>query len=257
MKTKTLGFIGGGRITRIFLQAFQNKNVAFESIAVYDHNPETAAHLQKQFPGINLWGLEKTASVDLAMIALHPPAILETLEKMRPFVKPETILVSLAPKINMDHIADQMQNPAGIVRMIPNATSIINEGYNPVSFSAHLTDEDKRDFITLFGALGKTFEVEESKLEAYAIVSAMAPTYFWFQWRKLCEIGEQIGLEKEAAEQTVAQTLYAALNTLFRSGLSWDEVNDLIPVKPIGEYEKEIGTMLEQKLIGLHQKISP
>ncbi len=41
MKTKTLGFIGGGRITRIFLQAFRNKDVSFDDVVVYDHNPET------------------------------------------------------------------------------------------------------------------------------------------------------------------------------------------------------------------------
>ena len=108
----------------------------------------------------------------------------------------------------------------------------------------------------MLGALGKTFEVPESKLEAYAIVSAMAPTYFWFQWKKLCDIGELVGLEKEDSEQAVSQTMNAALNTMFRSGLSWNEVADLIPVKPIGEYEEEIMNMLEQKLVGLYNKIS-
>ena len=105
-------------------------------------------------------------------------------------------------------------------------------------------------------ALGKTFEVPESQLEAYAVISAMAPTYFWFQWKKLCDIGEQIGLEKEASEQAVSETMYAALNTMFKSGLGWDEVSDLIPVKPIGEYEEEIMNMFEQKLVGLYNKIS-
>ena len=105
-------------------------------------------------------------------------------------------------------------------------------------------------------AMGKTFEVPESKLEAYAVVSAMAPTYFWFQWKKLCDIAELVGLEKEEAEQTVEHTMNAALNTMFRSGLSWEEVADLIPVKPIGEYEEEIMNMFEQKLVGLYNKIS-
>ena len=144
-----------------------------------------------------------------------------------------------------------------IVRMIPNATSIINEGYNPVCFSPGMKESDKQDLIHMLRVLGKTFETEESKLEAYAIISAMAPTYFWFQWKKLCGIGEQIGLVKEDAELAIAQTLHSALNTMFGSGLSWSEVNDLIPVKPIGDYEDEICNMLEQKLVGLHQKISP
>jgi pyrroline-5-carboxylate reductase len=257
MKTKTLGFIGGGRITRIFLQAFANKDVTFKTIAVHDHNPETAAGLAKQFPDILLSGLEEAASRDVVMIALHPPVIMETLEKIRSSISDETTIISLAPKITLEEITGKLGKAPGIVRMIPNATSIINEGFNPLCFSPGMKEEDKLEVIQMLCTLGKTFEVDESKLEAYAIVSAMAPTYFWFQWKKLCDIGEKIGLDKEDAELTVEQSLGAALNTLFRSGLSWNEVNDLIPVKPIGEYEEEISTMLEQKLVGLHQKISP
>ena len=49
MKTKSLGFIGGGRITRIFLQAFVNKKAIFESISVFDSNPATLQALKLKF----------------------------------------------------------------------------------------------------------------------------------------------------------------------------------------------------------------
>jgi pyrroline-5-carboxylate reductase len=256
MKTKTLGFIGGGRITRILLQAFKNENVSFDNILVYDLNPEPVANLQKQFPSIVVSDPEQAASQDIVVIALHPPVIMEMLGKIQPFVSEETTLLSLAPKITMEKISQKLVNVTRIVRLIPNATSIINEGYNPVCFSSGIGPVDKQSFMQMLEALGKTFEVPEPKLEAYAIVSAMAPTYFWFQWKKLCDIGEQVGLEKEDVEQTVEQTMHAALNTMFRSGLSWKEVADLIPVKPIGEYEEEIMNMFEQKLVGLYNKIS-
>jgi pyrroline-5-carboxylate reductase len=256
MKTKTLGFIGGGRITKILLQAFKNENVSFDKIVVHDLNPEAVANLQKQFPSIIISDPDQAASQDIVVIALHPPVIIEMLEKIRPFVSEETTLLSLAPKITIDKISQKLGNATRIVRLIPNATSIINEGYNPVCFSSGIEVGDKDSFLQMLGVLGKTFEVPESKLEAYAVVSAMAPTYFWFQWKKLCDIGEQVGLEKEDAQQTVEQTLNAALNTMFKSGLSWEEVADLIPVKPIGEYEEEIMNMFEQKLVGLYNKIS-
>ena len=257
MKTKTLGFVGGGRITRILLQAFKNKYVSFDSIVVYDHNPETAAGLREKFPDILISGPEDAASQEIVMIALHPPAIMEMLEQIRSFISAETTFVSLAPKITIGKISEKLGNLNRIVRLIPNATSIINEGYNPVCFSTGIQEADKQSLMQLLGVLGNTFEVEESKLEAYAIISAMAPTYFWFQWKKLCDIGESIGLDREASEQAVSRTLRASLNTMFGSGLSWEEVADLIPVKPIADHEQEIMNMFEQKLVGLHHKISP
>lgn len=256
MKLKTLGFIGGGRITRILLQAFKNENVSFDEVVVYDLNPEPAANLQRQFPSIVISDLEQAASQDIIVIALHPPVIMEMLDKIQPHMSEKTTLLSLAPKITMEKISGKLQKVSRIVRLIPNATSIINEGYNPVCFSSGIQAADKQSLLQMLEVLGKTFEVTESKLEAYAIISAMAPTYFWFQWKKLCDIGEQIGLDKEASEQAVSATMNAALNTMFNSGYSWNEVSDLIPVKPIGEYEEEIMNMFEQKLVGLYNKIS-
>jgi pyrroline-5-carboxylate reductase len=40
MKTKSLGFIGGGRITKIILQAFENSGITFEKVVVSDINQE-------------------------------------------------------------------------------------------------------------------------------------------------------------------------------------------------------------------------
>jgi pyrroline-5-carboxylate reductase len=193
----------------------------------------------------------------LVFIALHPPAIMEMLEVIRPFVSEGTIVVSLAPKITMGEIAGKLEKTDKIVRLIPNATSYINEGYNPVSFSFAVTKEEKNQMLELLRLLGHTFETDEHKLEAYAIISAMAPTYFWFQWRALGRIGEEIGLDKAEAAEAVYNTLQAALDLLYTSGLPPEEVMDLIPVRPIGDHEPDIEQMYHEKLIGLHRKIRP
>jgi len=176
MKTKTLGFIGGGRITRILLQSFQNEKVSFDKIVVFDTNPEPAASLQKQFPSISISELEQAASQDIVVIALHPPVIMEMLEKIQPFVSEETTLLSVAPKITMEKMSQKLGNVTRIARLIPNATSIINEGYNPVCFSSGIQAGDKQSLWQMLETMGKTFEVPESKLEAYAVVPAMAPS---------------------------------------------------------------------------------
>jgi len=255
MNTKSLGFIGGGRITKIFLRAFKNKNIGFKNIVVSDTNPEITEKLKMMFPQIEISGNEKCSSQDIVFIALHPPVLMETLEKVAPYVSDKSIVISLVPKIKMQDIAGKLKTTR-IVRLIPNATSVINEGYNPVCFSEGISQHEKSEILELLGILGRTFEVPEQKLEAYAIVSAMAPTYFWFQWRKLRDIGVEIGLGNEEAKQTVYETIIAAANTFFKSGLNDQEVIDLIPVKPIGDNEKDIENIFDQKLKGLYNKLT-
>ena len=109
----------------------------------------------------------------------------------------------------------------------------------------------------LLSFTGNIFEVEESKLEGYAILSAMLPTYFWFQFQELQKLGPQIGLNNEETKQSIKQTLIAAINMYYDSGLPHEEVIDLIPVKPISDHEDYIRNCFSEKLLGLYQKIKP
>lgn len=258
MKTKSLGFIGGGRVTKIFLQAFANKNAEFESVIVYDTNTDVLNDLKKQFPGIILAEtVSKAAKQEIVFIALHPPVIMETLEKVSGDISAGTTLLSLAPKINLEKIRAKLPGLRKIIRVIPNATSYINEGYNPVCFTNDFPADEKQELLVLLGLLGYTFEVSENKLECYAIMSAMLPTYFWFQWKELIMIGQKIGLSELECVEAVYETLNASLDLMYKSELSPEKVIDLIPVKPIGEHEPQIVEIYKTKLIGLFEKIKP
>lgn len=257
MEVKSLGFIGGGRITKIVLQALVNKQTELPSVKVYDTDPEVLNALQKKFPDIETTAsCEPTAKQEVVIIALHPPVIMETLEKIKSSVTLSTQVVSFAPKISIEKIASVLAT-RNIARMIPNATSYINEGYNPVAFSADYSSSEKQSLLEMLKTMGKTFEVEEAKLEAYAIVSAMLPTYFWFQWREMQNLGLQMGLNESETKETVQQTLLAAIDLFYNSELNYKEVVDLIPVKPIGEHENQISGIYQGKLMGLFQKIKP
>jgi len=144
-----------------------------------------------------------------------------------------------------------------LARLIPNATSYINEGYNPVTFPAGFDSGKKKEILELLELLGRTFEVSEEKLESYAIMSAMLPTYFWFQWKELAEIGSKIGLSEEESKKSINDTLVASLDLMYKAGLTAPEVIDLIPVKPIGEHEAQITEIYKTRLLGLFEKIKP
>jgi pyrroline-5-carboxylate reductase len=251
---KTLGFIGAGRVTKIFLQAFQNKNISLKNVSVCDINSEVSEKLKQKFPEITITDLKTVAAKQIVFIALHPPVIMEMLDALKGFVNNSSTVISLAPKITIEKIAAALENK-NVVRLIPNATSYINQGYNPVCFAGDCSD--KQEILEILSVLGKTFETVEQKLEAYAISSAMLPTYFWFQWYKMVEIAKQIGLTEAEAMETIGETLQSAINVAFKSGLKPAEVYDLIPVKPIGENEGQIKEILQTKLVGLFGKIKP
>jgi len=99
--------------------------------------------------------------------------------------------------------------------------------------------------------------VAEEKIESYAIMSAMLPTYFWFQWKELADIGIKTGLSEEESRNSIHETIIASLNLMFKSGLSSSQVMDLIPVKPIGDHEVQIAEIYNTRLLSLYDKIKP
>lgn len=255
METKTLGFIGGGRITRIILQAFKNEQLHFQSIIVCDINNDVLKNLKHQFPKIQITdSCLLAAKQDIVFLALHPPVIMNTLDQIREAVTSSSIVISLAPKIKLQNLKEKL-GIDHLAKMIPNATSYINKGINPIAFSPEFSSLEKEHTIQLINHMGKTLEVDESKLEAYALVSAMLPTYFWFQWEEISKVGQKMGLSELESKAAIHDTLKAAIKLFYKSELTSEEVIDLIPVKPIGEFELQISEMYQSKLMELYQKI--
>ena len=253
----SIGFIGGGRVTKILLQAFQNKNAKFSKVVVTDPNNDALAKLKDVFPFVGIGQATVVSQQDIVFIALHPPVIMDTLELLKDNFRNDATVISLAPKINLAKLSSKLTRVKKIVRLIPNATSYINEGYNPVCFANGFSDSEKKEILDLLGLCGRTFEVAEEKLESYAVMSAMLPTYFWFQWKELVEIGKKTGLSESESIDSINETIVASLNLMYKSGLKPEEVIDLIPVKPIGEHEQQIVDIYKTKLLGLFEKIRP
>lgn len=254
---RSVGFIGGGRITQLLLTAWARRSKLPEKVWVSDNKEDVLHNLKKSFTHIetSLANNNETSSCDLVFLALHPPAIAAALAEIKGKLKPTAFLISLAPKVSIDKMSSVLDGFSRIVRMIPNAPSIIYEGYNPVCFAPAIGDNEKKGLLHLFKMWGECPEVEEEKLEAYAILSAMGPTYFWFQLQTLRSLGGSFGLAPKETDQALYEMIRGAAKTLFRSGLAYDEVVNLIPVKPLGEEEQGIREIYETRLTGLYAKL--
>jgi pyrroline-5-carboxylate reductase len=166
-----------------------------------------------------------------------------------------SVLVSLAPVVSIARLSELCGGFGRIVRMIPNAPSIIGKGYNPVAFSEGLSPEERSRLQALFAPWGRCPVVKESTLEAYAIATAMGPTYFWPQLYELAALAESFGLTREAALEGIGEMIGGAASAMSLSGLAAEEVQDLIPVKPLAEDVDALTRAYRKKLTGLFEKL--
>ncbi len=228
-----------------------------QQIIVSDPNQEALQKLKNEFPGITIAHNDnaQAAACDLVFAALHPPVMKETLAPLATVLKLNAIVISLSPKVSLAALTAMLGGFQRIVRMNPNAPSIVNRGYNPVIFSPALPAAEKAELLAFLTVLGQCPEIPEAHLEAYAILTAMGPTYLWFQLYELLELANAFGLSAQDAQNGIAAMVNGAAATMFESGLMPAQVMDLVPVKPLGEDEAAIKNLYQTKLTGLYQKL--
>lgn len=258
MNNRTIGFIGGGRITRIFLAGWKRANVLPANVVVSDSKADTLGKLKARFPTINAVPASgAAASQDLVFLAVHPPVMAEVASAIKGHLKPGALVVSLAPKLTMAKLTELLGGFARLARVIPNAPSVVNSGFNPVAFGPALSAADKAELTGLLAPLGECPEVAEEKLEAYALLAGMGPTFLWFQLQALREVAAGCGLTEVQIAPALKRMVCGAARTLFESDLTPAEVMDLIPVKPLAEMEPHVSELYRTRLPAVYQKIQP
>lgn len=258
MNLQTVGFIGGGRVTRIFVEGWKRAGAVPSNLLVSDCNADALAKLTKEFPSARTTTNNQAAAAqEIVFLAVHPPVMAEVAAAIQGSLKPGAIVVSLAPKFTIATLTELLGGFARLARVIPNAPSVMNIGFNPVAFAPALTLSEKTGLSELLSPLGDCPEVAEEKLEGYAVLTAMGPTYLWFQLQALREMAAGFGLSDADIVPALKRMVCGATRTLLESGLTPAEVMDLIPVKPLADMEPQVNEMYRTRLAGVYQKIKP
>ena len=256
MSQEAVGIVGGGRVARIILAGWQRANRLPSHVVVSDCDSGVLERLDSEFPSVVATPHNREAATQgVVLFALHPPAFAAVLAEIKESLSPEAVLVSLAPVWTMSRICGTLGGFNRLARVIPNAPSVVGQGYNPVSFSEQLSVEERTRVLALFAPLGACPEVVESTLEAYAIVAAMGPTYLRDQLYQLIDLGVDFGLTREAALAAVAAMVHGTSSTMTTSGLPPQGVMDSIPVKPLAAIEPSVKEAYVNTLTALHKKL--
>jgi pyrroline-5-carboxylate reductase len=259
MKKNSVGFVGGGRAARIILNGWKRAGVMPPRVVVSDPDGAALQALAGIAPEIEISTDNAAAAAqDICILAVHPPLAKEVVPGLAVKLNGDRqILVSLLPKLTAGKLSAMLGGFDRIARIIPNAASFLGAGYNPVAFADGLPETDRQTLRELFGPLGEAPLVDESTLEAYAIVTAMGPTYFWPQLYRLKALAESFGLAPEAAMESIGQMMQGTLAMMARGGLSDEQVQDLVPVKPLADEVAKMCQGMENKLSILMEKLRP
>ena len=204
-----IGFIGTGRIARALIAGLSEKKNTV--ISGFDKEASALASVSADYPVQPCLSIEEIAMrAQIIILAVKPYQIAGVLEKLKPSLTADHLLISVAAGISSEFILNNSIDTLRVIRVMPNTPAFVGEGMTAVSKGKMASDDDVALACDLFSSIGRVAILNESQMDAATALSGSGPAYMFHILDSLAEGGIKCGLTSNEALLLSAQTMLGA-----------------------------------------------
>jgi len=166
MASKTIGFIGAGKMCNAMLESFfRESKVIPEQVIVSDKNKGNLLLIKKKF-GIEAVSDNKEVAsrAKIIFLSVKPQDMQHLLNEISSDVDESKLVVSIAAGVPIKKISSKLS--AKIARVMPNTPFMVGEGMSAVTFSKGFTAHEKKKVRDLLECAGRCIEMGERNFNA-------------------------------------------------------------------------------------------
>ena len=240
MSKTRIAFIGAGNMAASLIGGLRAKGLEAELIRASDPGAETRSKVAAEH-GIAVFAdnAEAIKDAEVVVLAVKPQAMKAVCEAIRPNLKPNQLVVSIAAGIT----CASMNNWLGaqpIVRCMPNTPALLRQGVSGLFATAEVSAEQRQQAEELLSAVGIALWLdEEQQLDAVTAVSGSGPAYFFLLIEAMTAAGVKLGLPADIAAQLTMQTALGAAHMAVASDVDAAELRRRV-TSPAGTTEAAI-----------------
>ena len=178
---KSCVFIGGGNMASCIVSGLYNTNTDEYRITVCDPNQAKLDLLKEKYNvEICLSNNKAVKDADLLILAVKPQSIRGVINEVKSFVKPSTIIISVAAGVKTSSIKSWLEKSNAIVRAMPNTPSAVLCGATGLYTSPETSETTKNKVKAIFDSIGYSCWVDDEKdINAVIALSGSSPAYFF------------------------------------------------------------------------------
>jgi pyrroline-5-carboxylate reductase len=236
IREKRLAVIGAGNIGQILLERLIRAGVPVDHLVVSDRDPEKANSVGDLF-GIRptLLADEAICAADAILIAVPPKSVIQVLQTFAGWVCPCRLVISFAAAVPLAFLEKNIRPGTPVVRVMPNAPSLVGEGMNPVTYSASVTPEARELVEAILAAFGQTLVVRDDQMNwcvglSGAVMRSLLPVL-----EGMIQAGVEAGLVQDEARKVAGQVMQGTAALVLRTDLSLEQIKGLTPMQTIDE----------------------
>jgi pyrroline-5-carboxylate reductase len=152
------------------------------------------------------------------IIAVKPKDVPQLLGEIRPHLRGDKLLLSIAAGITTSRIEKAADMKIPVVRAMPNMAASIGESMTSLTAGRYAGRAHIRMARDIFSTIGEVVEVGENMVDAVTAVSGSGPAYFFYLVEILMEVAKELGLKRGVAEKLVLKTALASSRLLHLLG---------------------------------------
>lgn len=184
---------------------------------------------------------------DVVFLAMKPKDAAEAIKSIKHYISNNQLIISVIAGLSIASIERLLGASVPIVRAMPNTSSTIGLGATGISYSAHVTPQQRQLTEAIFQSVGITATVEESLQSAITGVSGSGPAYVYYFMEAMMAAAGELGLEPDAAKELVVQTVLGAAQMVRTTGEEPAELRRKV-TSPNGTTQAAIEKMAEFQL---------
>jgi pyrroline-5-carboxylate reductase len=219
--TDTVGFLGFGNMGQaIAAGLLETGTIAAKHLIAFDVNPDRLRDAEQLGVTAFSEAAAFAARCDILVLATKPQNMAEALDHVKPGLRQETLVISIAAGISIAYIQGRIGGGHRVVRVMPNTPALVNAGAAAMTLSANCTERDAAVARSIFEAVGIVEIVPERLMDVVTALSGSGPAYFFYMAECLVRAATTHGLPEDQATRLAAQTLTGSGLLLRRSGES-------------------------------------
>ncbi|WP_415879125.1 pyrroline-5-carboxylate reductase [Methylomonas sp. TEB] len=256
MKTKTIGFIGGGNMATSLISGLIASGHSPQQIWVSDTAPATLqAHADQLHVNTTASNEAVINEVEVVVLAVKPQILRDVALQIAPCLKQKNVLVvSIAAGISQQSLSKWLGSDVAIVRCMPNTPALVQTGATALHANANVDDEQKDLAENILRAVGLALWVnDENQLDAVTAVSGSGPAYFFLLMEAMEKAALELGLDERSARLLIQQTALGAAKIALESAESPAQLRARV-TSPGGTTQQAIETFMQNGFVELVAK---
>lgn len=208
----TLLLVGAGKMGAALLEGWLDKGLDGQRVTIIDPYAPAVALDAFSKRGVTINPRSNGAApVDIMVLAVKPQTLEAAVPGVTPFIKPETLLISIVAGKTLANLADAFPSLSAFARAMPNTPAAVRCGATGIFADLRTSDEQKATLGALLDAVGAVEWLDNERLiDAVTAVSGSGPAYVFYLVECLAKAGETAGLNPAAALRLARATVVGA-----------------------------------------------